>query len=68
MDVLAGPFRVDQGKDLAHRLLQNAPGHAANAPRLSNPPVEALDLIGKNRPLDTETFRKEHLEGITLHL
>ena len=43
--VLASSVWVDEGKDLADRLLQHISGHTDDASRLSDAPVQALDLI-----------------------
>jgi len=41
----ASPIWVDEGEDLADRLLQHISGQISNAPRLSHAPVKALDLV-----------------------
>src|SRR5437763_15607579 len=59
---------IDEGEDLADRLLEYIGRRSGNAARLSNSPVQALELIRENRPLDAEPRRKEHVEWISLHL
>jgi hypothetical protein len=66
--LLASPVWVDKRENLADRFLQHIAGQAANTPRLSHTPVEALDLIREYRAFDTEPLREQHLEGISLDL
>ena len=60
---LTSTVRVDEGEDLADRFLQHIRGHAANAPCLSDAPVQALDLVGKDRSLNAKPLRQQHLNG-----
>src|SRR5437762_12443965 len=65
--MLASPISIYEREDLADCLPEHIRGQIANAPRLSHAPVEPLDLIGKDRSLDTQPVRDQHFKGISLH-
>src|SRR5438552_1767196 len=64
----ATPVRIHEGEDLADCFLEHVGGQTADTPRLSDAPVEALDLIREDRSLDAHPVWEQHFKGITLHV
>ena len=65
---LAKPVGIDEGEELANRFLQDITRDATNATRLPHAPVQALYLVGKDRPLNAKPLGQKHLEWIPLYL